>query len=217
MGAAGELSNGPFVQFVPNIKVPFVYCIELRFPILAKIDAELEAVFALDFGETFKNLEYVQGAFGAAGIAQGIEAGSGKGYPRQDLARSVGRKIAGQTKRSGIVAKREIGQGLDKAGPIQPAIHEKCGADGVNVVERKAPVESLQVVPRRGIVVNCLPEPVSATPHPKVVSRPEEELVPIREIDVEPANRVVEAFRSPSVLERKLACPLAWPGWLGLT
>src|SRR5207247_9314683 len=126
----------------------------------------------------------------AAVIAEGGEGG--EGYPREDLARSVVRKVARQTKGSGIVTEREIGLRFDKAGPIQAAVHEKCGADGIDVVESEAPVEPLQVIARSRIVVNRLTERVSSTPDTKVVSRPEEELMFLREIDVEPPNRVVE-------------------------
>ena len=88
------------------------------------------------------------------------------------------------TKRGGVGAEGEVGEGLDEAGPVEPGVHEERGADGVDVIERGAPVEALEVVAGGGVVVDGFAEAVAAGADAEVVAGGEEELVAVGEIDV---------------------------------
>src|SRR5262245_42620436 len=139
-------------------------------------------MLSLDLGKCFKNLIDIEREFDPGGIPERGEGGERN--PWQNLARSVRGKVARQSKGSGIIPEREIGLGLDEARPIQAAVHEECGANCVYIVEGEAPIEALQIVPRGGIVIDGVAKRVASTPDPQIISRSEEELVSIGEVDV---------------------------------
>src|SRR5207249_1787749 len=139
-----ERAVGPIV--IEHKSAVGISGVKLRFPVLAEIDAEFDAVFALNFGEAFQNLKYIQRALDAAVTAE--VGDGGEGNSRQDFARCVGGEIAWQTKNCRVIAERKVGLRFDKAGPVQTAIDEKSGSDRVDVVEGEAPVEPLQVIAR---------------------------------------------------------------------
>ena len=74
----------------------------------------------------------------------------------------------------------------------------------------------MQIIAGGGVVVNGFAKAIAATADAQVVAGGEEELVAIGEIDVQPANRIVESVALTVGVREEVGLPVRLAGLIGL-
>src|SRR5262249_35933507 len=151
-----------------------------------------QTVLAGDFGqrgEDLKNIERIVGAPARAHPGKAIESDSRK----DPFIRRI-RQSARKTQSREVVAAAEIDRFLGKAIPAQASVQDYRWGEAVNVVEHGPIVCAAQT--RRGSHVRVAPvERVLAAGESLIEAEVIEHLVPVVEIDIQPAQFTVKLVR----------------------
>src|SRR5262249_38867347 len=99
-----------------------------------------------------------------------------------------GGHISRQPKRGGVESVAGPAVAFNEACPIQSQIHDCRWIEGVNVIQHRALVDAAQEIAGRNVE-----EPVTAVLNPVVMPEIPEQLVPVADIEVQPADFAVES------------------------